>query len=259
MSEQGGEQGVAQRGALRVCQVCRGPVAGRYSRCYQCERHWRKAGRLLADAVVPAGYAVRGGQLASDLWRYKWDSDEAATGRLRAMLRDFLRAHGDCVRRAAGVPEFSRVATVPSGQGRPGPHPFEAIVASCVPLPWARLSAVQAVPEHGRQVSIGWLRADAALAGQSVLVIDDAWVSGGSAQSAAVALRLAGATRVAIVALGRYVSPAGSRAGDTLAAPAAPHDAYCDGMPFLSHAYRGPRALQHIRVMSLFCLYRRHS
>ena len=230
---------MARRAAFRACQVCRVPVTGRYRRCYQCQRHQQAAGRLLADAVVPVGYAVKGGQLASDLWRYKWDSDEAAAGRLRAMLRDFLRGHGDCVRRAAGVPDFSRVAVVPSGQGRPGPHPFEAIVASSVALPMARLSPVQAVPEHGRQVSAGWLRADATLAGERVLVIDDAWVSGGSAQSAAVALRLAGAMRVAVVVLGRYVSlaspcPAGLLAA--LATPAAPHDAYCTDMPLLSHA-----------------------
>jgi orotate phosphoribosyltransferase len=41
-----------------------------------------------------------------------------------------------------------------------------------------------------------------------VLVIDDTWVSGGSAQSVAVALKLAGARRVAVVVLGRHVNPA---------------------------------------------------
>ena len=103
----------------------------------------------------------------------------------------------------------------------------------------ARLSPVQAVPEHGRQVSAGWLRADATLAGERVLVIDDAWVSGGSAQSAAVALRLAGATRVAVVVLGRYVSRESRCPADLLAAlavPGSPHDAYCADMPLSSPA-----------------------
>jgi hypothetical protein len=40
-----------------------------------------------------------------------------------------------------------------------------------------------------------------------VLLADDTWVSGGSAQSAAVALKLAGAARVAIVVLGRHLDP----------------------------------------------------
>jgi adenine/guanine phosphoribosyltransferase-like PRPP-binding protein len=40
-----------------------------------------------------------------------------------------------------------------------------------------------------------------------VLLLDDTWVSGASAQSAAAALRLAGASHVAAVILGRHVNP----------------------------------------------------
>jgi orotate phosphoribosyltransferase len=42
----------------------------------------------------------------------------------------------------------------------------------------------------------------------SVLLLDDTWVSGASAQSAAAALKLAGARHVAVVVLGRHVNPA---------------------------------------------------
>ena len=58
-----------------------------------------------------------------------------------------------------------------------------------------------------RGVDPGWLRVDGIVAGADVLVVDDTWVSGGSAQSAAVALKLAGARRVAIVVIGRHVNP----------------------------------------------------
>jgi orotate phosphoribosyltransferase len=47
--------------------------------------------------------------------------------------------------------------------------------------------------------------------GADVLVVDDTWVSGGSAQSTAAALKLAGARRVAVVVLGRHVNPADPR------------------------------------------------
>jgi adenine/guanine phosphoribosyltransferase-like PRPP-binding protein len=50
-----------------------------------------------------------------------------------------------------------------------------------------------------------------------VLLIDDTWVSGASAQSAAAALKLAGARRVAIVVLGRHLDPADPRAGQLVA------------------------------------------
>ncbi len=60
---------------------------------------------------------------------------------------------------------------------------------------------------HRRGVDRGWLRVDGIVAGADVLVVDDTWVSGGSAQSASVALKLAGARRVAIVVIGRHVNP----------------------------------------------------
>ena len=57
----------------------------------------------------------------------------------------------------------------------------------------------------------GWLRVGSPVAGESVLVVDDTWVSGGSAQSVAVALKMAGAARVVVVVLGRHVDPADPR------------------------------------------------
>lgn len=42
--------------------------------------------------------------------------------------------------------------------------------------------------------------------GQHVLVVDDTWVSGGKAQSAALALKAAGAGAVTIVCIGRWLS-----------------------------------------------------
>jgi hypothetical protein len=50
-----------------------------------------------------------------------------------------------------------------------------------------------------------------------VLLLDDSWVSGASAQSASAALKLAGAGRVAIMVLGRHLSPADPRAGPLIA------------------------------------------
>ena len=49
-----------------------------------------------------------------------------------------------------------------------------------------------------------------------MLVVDDTWVSGGSAQSVAVALKLAGAARVVIVVLGRHLDPASPRSAALL-------------------------------------------
>jgi adenine/guanine phosphoribosyltransferase-like PRPP-binding protein len=201
------------------CRTCRGPAPDGFARCYQCDLAAGQAGELLADAVEPLGYAVRGGALARDLWRYKSDHAGAAesAARLREMLAAFLRDRADEVWAAAGMPAGpAMAAVVPTGQGRPGAHPLLAVVRSCVHLPLAGLS-VAANVAHARGVTLGWLRVDGPVGGKDVLVIDDTWVSGGSAQSAAAALKLAGARRVAIVVLRRHVNPADPRSAGFLA------------------------------------------
>jgi hypothetical protein len=193
------------------CRTCRGPAGPGYARCYQCGLALSQAGGLLADTVAPVGFAVRGGPLADDLIRYKSEraagAPEAAA-RLRARLARFLRDEGDALWREARMSTGpSAVAVVPSGRGRPGAHPLAGIVRSCLDLPTVTLSLVPEVI-HSRGVDVGWLRATGPAEGADLLVADDTWVSGGSAQSAAAALKLAGARRVAIVVLGRYINPA---------------------------------------------------
>ena len=45
------------------------------------------------------------------------------------------------------------------------------------------------------------------LSGEAVLLLDDTWTTGANAQSAAAALRRAGAAAVAVVAIGRHINP----------------------------------------------------
>jgi hypothetical protein len=195
------------------CRTCRGPAGTGFARCYQCELALSEARGLLADAVAPVGYAVRGGPLADDLRRYKSDRAAAAevaaaTARLRDLLAGFLADRGQSVWAAAGMTAGpTAAAVVPSGQGRRGAHPLAGLVRSCVALPLVRLAVVPA-EIHARGVNPSWVRVGDPVAGGDILVVDDTWVSGGSAQSAAAALKLAGARRVAVVVLGRHVNPA---------------------------------------------------
>ena len=205
----------------RTCQVCLGPVHAGFARCYQCDLAKSEAGDLLADAVVPVGYAVKGEQLATDLRVYKSDRDGAADAaqRLRSMLAAFLRDQGSGLWRAAGMAAApSAVAVVPSGRGRPGAHPLTGIVASCVDLPVTRLAVRLPAQPCRRGISLGWLSVGVLAARADVLLVDDTWVSGGSAQSAAAALKLAGARTVALVVLGRHVDPADPRSAELLRA-----------------------------------------
>ena len=191
---------------------------------------------MLADVVAPIRYAVRGGALATDLRRYKSERGDTAgaalaAGRLRELLARFLDGHGGEVWRAAGMPAGpSAVAVVPSGQGRPGAHPLGGLVSQSVGLPLVRLS-LQPGEIHARGINPRWVRVHTPVAGGDIVVVDDTWVSGGSAQSTAAALKLSGARRVAIVVLGRHVHPDDPRSRALLDAAGKEFTAWCPPEP----------------------------
>jgi hypothetical protein len=203
-----------------VCAVCRGPAGPGYARCYQCARHAVLGPGLLADAVVPVSYAVKGTAFATGLWRYKAGRGplaEAAAARmsLRALLLAFLHDHGGCVWRQAGMTAPGGLAVVPTGCGRPGPHPLLELAGPYLRLPQVRL--VIRPGRQGRDPDPGRFQAERGRLPASVLLLEDSWVTGSSAQSAAAALKRAGAGRVAVVVLGRHLDPA-DRFGAPLAA-----------------------------------------
>lgn len=207
----------AEPGAVPTCVVCRGPVRPVYTRCYQCDRHDLLGHGLLADAVVPISYAVKGTSLAEALWRYKsWPAPSGpARAWLLALLLAFLNDHGSCVWRHAAMTPADRLAVVPTGCGRPGPHPLLRLASTRLRLPLSPLAIRPG--RQGRDLDVHRFRAGPVAAGSGVLLLDDSWVSGASAQSAAAALKLAGARRVAIVVLGRHINPADPRARPLMA------------------------------------------
>ncbi len=203
-----------RQGMHGLCVVCHGPSPGLASRCFQCDLHWQCAQDGMADVVVPVAFAVKGGAHAGNLWRYKsaraGQAASASAAALRALLLVFLRDHRACVCRAAGLDRPTHLAVVPTGRGRPGPHPLRALVAPYLTIPWAELAATPG--DHGGDLDPRRFVA-APVPGARVLLVDDTWTTGASAQSAAMALRSAGATAVATVVLGRHVGAAGPATG----------------------------------------------
>jgi hypothetical protein len=165
--------------------------------------------------VVPVAYAIKGGGFAQALWRYKSarGGAEPAQRVLRALLLVFLREHGPCVWRSAGMPPPTHVSVVPSGRGRPGPHPLAALITPYLARPLATLATAGPADLGCRGLDAGRFRAARPLPGAAVLLLDDTWTTGATVQSAAVALRAAGARHVAVIVLGRHVGPAGPLGG----------------------------------------------
>lgn len=195
-----------------VCAACRGPAHASYLHCFHCALHAESARGLLADAVVPLSYAIKGGRHANDLWVYKsaLPGAAAARGALLSLLLVFLRDHCGCAWRLAGGGAPTHLAVVPSTRGRPGRHPLETLATPVLSLPWARLcvrSSQEPPDPDDRDLSLNRYVARGRLRGARVLLLDDTWTTGAHAQSAAAALKLAGAARVAVLVLGRHLGP----------------------------------------------------
>jgi hypothetical protein len=192
-----------------LCAVCWAPVGRGCVRCFQCTLHAESAPGGPADVVVPVAYSVKGSSHARNLWRYKSARADAPAARsaLRTLLLVFLRDHGRCIERQAGMPPASHICVVPSGRGRPGPHPLASLIAPYVTLPWAVLAVRGHDHPWARDLDPDRFRAARPLRGAAVLLLDDTWASGASVQSASVALRQAGARWVAAVVLGRHLTP----------------------------------------------------
>jgi hypothetical protein len=209
-------RGTEPRGT-ELCLVCHGPPGQGSPLCFQCDLHRQCAEGSLADVVVPVAFAVKGSPHARQLWQYKSARLSAAaragpTTTLRALLLVFLRDHGPCIWRAGGIEAPTQVAVVPTARGRQGTHPLRALIGPYLTAPWAELTA-RPGGEQARDLDPDRFAATV-VPGARVLLIDDTWTTGSSAQSAAMALRRAGARSVATVVLGRHVAlAAAERAG----------------------------------------------
>ena len=130
---------------------------------------------------------------------------------LAAVLWRFLRDPEPCLARRAKVERFSLVTTVPSGdQARDAVHPLPHIIGALVGHTrdrYKRLLARSGTTVAERALDPGKFSPTEDLAGEAILLVDDTWTTGASAQSAAGARKIAGAGKVAVLVIGRHVNP----------------------------------------------------
>ncbi|WP_432058699.1 hypothetical protein [Streptomyces sp. bgisy022] len=164
-----------------------------------------------ADTVVPISLALKGEQYANELWRYKnttGPQQQHFHRGIGAVLWRFLGMHEQCIADHCAVDGFDTVTTVPSTSGRHG-HPLRTMVADMVGVTRGRhrdlLTPAPNAADLGRSASAARYSASA-LWDANVLLVDDTWTTGSHAQSAAAALKAAGARCVAVVVLGRHLN-----------------------------------------------------
>ena len=184
--------------------TCRRPTDG-FTRCWQCSRHHREFGAELADDVVPISLAPKDEQLARVLSQYKnSQSDEVKrkfTNELACVLAAFLAKHHHC------LSEFDLVTVVPSSQDRT--PPLVDVLGRRISLTRGRFAETLVTrSSNTREMRPDHYEVIADVQGKSVLLIDDTWTTGASLQSAAVALKRAGATRVVGLVIGRHLDAA---------------------------------------------------
>jgi predicted amidophosphoribosyltransferase len=198
---------LAPRPGAGVCRTCFNLTDG-YSTCYACTRN-----ETWIDAVAPISYSVALEQLHLALAGYKRARDDIAhevRRVLAAVLWRYLARHEACLARAAGTAGFEIVATIPSSDRvRDEDHPLRAIVGTLVGPTRGRherLLLRSAVRVEPHTFNANRFVATRALEGESVLLIDDTWTTGANAQSAAAALKRAGAGPTAVVVVGRHLN-----------------------------------------------------
>ena len=213
---------LSPRRGVDVCHTCFNITDG-YDCCYACAH----GGRML-DAMAPVSYSVDGEQLHHVLAGYKRLTGPVArrmTMGLAAVLWRHLDAgHEMCLASACGVDRFPLVTSVPSSSRQ---HALEDMVSALVGPLRARYAPMlkrSARPVTPHQFDSRRYEADGRLDGEPVLLIDDMWTTGANAQSAAAALKAAGAGPVAALVIGRHVHREWGRCDARLTALQRPFD-----------------------------------
>jgi hypothetical protein len=195
-----------------VCEVCRG-WSSNFPRCFKCNDMRARFIDVPLPKVLPLALSVKHGPLAGALWAYK-DHERpevryVAAQKLSGLIATAVPRHLPCLTEAAHGMRFGAVTYVPSGRHRVGSHPLRILLASDALL-GPRLGDLLEVtpgdhPEH--RYDEGKYSVVADVVGQSIVLVDDTWTTGGSALGAARALMVAGARAVAVMVIGRHFDP----------------------------------------------------
>ena len=108
-----------------------------------------------------------------------------------------------CLERLVGS-KVTHYSTIPSTKGR-AQHPLRALIAPFTRWPEHELAHVVGVNALRQAAQRDLFSTDPCPPGAHVLIVDDTWTSGNKAFSAITTLRLAGAAKVSVLCIARWV------------------------------------------------------
>lgn len=198
---------------LVTCSVCATPVQG-YQRCYPCNSHAR-SGLAVAGRVASVVYAREPSasgqrdQTYLAMYGYKAPHPQPAhVNVVRSLLALAVLGHTDCDLKLAGGARRFRWTSVPSTRDPVREHPLRALASPLFRPGYELLVRIRPGAIKARTLQSENFEVPTPVPqGTHVLVIDDSWVTGGSAQSTAIAARQAGAESVSILAIARILRP----------------------------------------------------
>lgn len=196
-----------------VCNTCLGPVRGTFATCYACGQ-LSKAGvpAQLTNAVVPASIAVNPGRWYRRLATYK-AGNPPYRAHLAALAWAYIDRHEDKLAHLAGG-ELTTVTPVPSKKGRSyDDQPLQQALSVVEPIKGRLANTLEFVPAPDVNYRRNYYpdcfdSGPDSVTGERVLLVEDSWVTGATALSAAGALLDRGAEGVAILTLARVFDTA---------------------------------------------------
>ncbi|MEU8894384.1 hypothetical protein [Nocardia sp. NPDC048505] len=208
-------------GMSGICTVCRGPAEKEM--CGRCAVASSNYPGLLADRTILLTYAIgnRAGerhQSAHHMVAYKGyrgtpQAEECAED-LQLLISSVAELHRPCFEAWLGAP-WDSLTFVPSKERPDRRHPLVALANSVIP-PLSAAPSLQKfmlTPGPGSEtkhemtddrylIEERWLPV---VEHKNVLIVDDTWTTGASAQGAAMAAKLAGAESVSILCVARWL------------------------------------------------------
>lgn len=191
-----------------TCSVCAGVTKDGWQNCYPCHSRRNKTGAanrlgfvIYAATGKHAGPLQQAGRV---MHAYKDGPGGTSRRVVQILLTYAVVAHWTCISKPFGQPDAWTI--VPSLKRRPGQHPLEVLASGFLKsVPQVKIAPASRIvnPREITPTNFVVPHNDA----RHVLLLDDAWVSGGHLQSSSIALQQSGVKHVTALSVARWLTP----------------------------------------------------